>query len=339
MSSQKTWIEPTEFSFPYQDEIRIGESGQGYAMRMALANGMVGLPWVKHALCKTHSAVLDASDAPFLAQWFGASVQLLEFALERLTKGRREQGFRYAGQTLGRQYFLTRSFPRVCPDCLRELGHCRIAWDMALTVACARHRRVLLDRCPSCLRVLSWNRPGLDICSCGFAFEIEDVPEPPTASELFLARAIDQRMDDFGSLECGYDAAGVADDEAAQALFGLLRNLSLDGVMRVVYALATAAMYDLDSQIKRERSALSKARQTVAIAAAFSVKAARLDTAVLRTHRPTVLVDLLTDATGSPRGSSEDLSFAHSMLGWLMTNASKSGLSSRHVSLAQRELF
>ena len=162
MSSQETWIEPAECSFPFQDEIRIGESGQGYAMRMALANGLVGLPWVKQALSKTHSAVLDVGDAPFLARWFGASVQLLEFALERLTRGRREQGFRYAGQTLGRQYFLTRSFPRVCPDCLRELGHCRIAWDMALAVACVRHRRVLLDRCPSCLRALSWNRPGLD---------------------------------------------------------------------------------------------------------------------------------------------------------------------------------
>jgi hypothetical protein len=339
MSCQETWIEPTELSFPYQDEIRSGESGQGYAMRMALANGMVGLPWVKHALGKTHSAVLDANDAPFLAQWFGASVQLLEFALERLTKGRREQGFRYAGQALGRQYFLTRSFPRVCPNCLRELGHCRIAWDMALTVACVRHRRVLLDRCPSCQRALSWNRPGLDVCSCGFAFEMEDVPEPPTASELFLARVIDQRMDDFGSPECGHDVASVVDDEAAQALSALLRNLSLDGVMRIVYALATAAMYDLDSQIKRERSSLSKARQTVAIAAEFSVKAARLDATVLRTHRPTVLVDLLTDVAASSRASAEDLSFAHSMLGWLMANASRSGWGARHASLSQRELF
>jgi len=336
MSCQETWIEPTELSFPYQDEIRDGESGQGYAMRMAFANGMVGLPWVKHALGKTHSAVLDAGDAPFLAQWFGASVQLLEFALERLTKGRREQGIRYAGLALGRQYFLTRSFPRVCPNCLRELGHCRIAWDVALTVACVRHRRVLLDRCPSCQRALSWNRPGLDVCSCGFSFEMEDVPEQPTASELFLAGVIDRRMDDFGSPECGRGEAG-ADDEAAQALSALLRNLSLDGVMRIVYALATAAMYDLDSHLKRERTSLSKARQTVAIAAAFSVRAARLDGIVLRTQRPTVLVDLLTDA--SSRGSPEDLSFAHSMFSWLMANASRSGWGARHASLAQIELF
>lgn len=336
MSSQETWIEPAECSFPYQDEIRSGESGQGYAMRMAIGNGMVGLPWVKHALGKTNSAVLSAGDAPFLAQWFGASVQLLEFALERLTKGRREQGFRYAGQALGRQYFLTRSFPRVCPSCLRELGHCRVAWDMALTVACVRHRRVLLDRCPSCLRVLSWNRPGLDVCGCGFSFEMADVPEQPTASELFLAGVIDQRMGDLGSPESDHDAAG-ADDEATRALSVLLRNLSLDGVMRIVYALATAAMYDLDSQLKRERTSLSKARQTVAIAAAFSVKAASLDGIVLRNHRPTVLVDLLTDA--SFRGSPEDLSFAHSMLGWLTANASKSRWGARHASLAQRELF
>lgn len=339
MNFQQTWIEPPEPFFPYQDEIRTGECGQGYAMRMAIGNGMVGLPWVKHALGKTHSAVLNAGDAPFLAQWFGASVQLLEFALERLTRGRRKQGFSYAGQTLGRQYFVTRSFPRVCPDCLGELGHCRIAWDMALTVACARHRRVLLDRCPSCLRALSWNRPGLDLCSCGFAFKMEDVPETPTASELFLAREIDQRMDDFGSPKCGHDAAGVATDEAAQALSALLCNLSLDGVMRIVYALATAAIYDLDSQIKRERSSLSKARQTIAIAAAFSVKAARLDATVLRTHRPTVLVDLLTDVAASPRALPEDLSFAHSMLGWLMANASRSGWGAKHASLSQRELF
>jgi hypothetical protein len=338
MSSQKTWVEPAEHSFPFQDEIRNGESGQGYAMRMALGNGLVGLPWIKQALGKAHSAVLDATDAPFLAHWFGGSVQLLEFALERLTKGRREQGFRYAGQALGRQYFLTRSFPRVCPDCLRELGHCRIAWDVALTVACARHRRVLLDRCPSCLRAVSWNRPGLGTCSCGFTFEMADVPEPPTASELFLAHLIDQRLDDVVSLGNVHDTADLPDAGAAP-LYTLLRNLSLDGVMRIVYALATAAMYDKESRIKRQRSSLSKARQTVEIASAFSVKVARLETTVLRTHRPSVLVDLLSDAVGSPRASPEDLSLARSMLGWLMTNASRAGWGSRYVSLAQRELF
>ncbi|RTQ34814.1 hypothetical protein EJP69_10425 [Variovorax gossypii] len=338
MSSQETWIESAEFSFPFQDEIRIGESGQGYAMRMALANGLIGLPWVKQALSKTHSAVLDTGDAPFLARWFGASVQLVEFALEGLTRGHREQGFRYAGQLLGRQYFLTRSFPRVCPNCLRELGHCRIAWDIGLTVACVRHRRVLLDRCPSCLRALSWNRPGLDVCSCGFAFEMEDAPARPTSSELFLARMIDQRMDDFEP-ECSLHSACIADDEAVQALSALLNNLSLDGVMRIVYALATAAMYDSAAGIKRERSSLSKARQTVAIASAFSVKAAHLDSTVLRTRRPTVLVDLLTDVDGSPLASAEDLSFARSMLVWLMTSASRSSWRSKHASFAQRELF
>jgi hypothetical protein len=98
-------------------------------------------------------------------------------------------------------------------------------------------------------------------------------------------------------------------------------------------------MYDLDSQIKRKRTSLSKARQTVAIAAAFSVKAARLDATVLRTQRPTVLIDLLTDLSASSCASPEDLSFAHSMLGWLVTSTSRSGWGSKHVSLAQRELF
>lgn len=335
------WIDPVGPSFPFQDEVRDGESGQGYALRMAHGNGLSGLARVKQLLGKTHSSVLDASDAVPLAQWFGGSVQLLEFSLERLNLGRREAGSHYAGHPLGRSYFLTRSFPRVCPDCLRELGYCRTAWDLTLSVACVRHRRVLLDRCPSCLRTLSWNRPGLEACSCGYPLSMSDAPEEATTDELLVAHVVDQRMGDHAAFGEGCPMAESEEGVVGVPRFAsLLRNLSLDGVMRIIYALATAAMYDAEVKAeKRERGALMKARQTIALAAKFGAKVTRLEAPDLQTRRPSVLIDLLSDVASSSRATSSDASLARSMLGWLMVNSPTSTLASRHASLSQMELF
>ncbi len=340
MIAVQTSFDSIDPSFPFQDEIREGESGQGYALRMAHGNGLPNLSRVKHMLGKSHSTVLDANDAAKLAQWFGGSVQLLEFALERLTRGRREEAVQYAGQAMGRSYFLTRSYPRVCPDCVRELRYCRIAWDISLSVACVRHRRVLSDRCPNCERALSWNRPGLDACNCGCLLSMGDIAEEPSDVELLLAHTIDQRMEDYTLFNNGDPRWELRGEGSTASLASLLRHLSLDGVMRIVYALATAAMYNPQVKPqKRERESLGKVRQTIALASAFGARVSRLQAADLRSHRPTVLINLLGDISLSSHAPADDLSLARSILGWLLINAPNSTSASRHPSLAQLQLF
>lgn len=341
MKPQATWLDETTGTLPYVDEIRDGESGHGYALRMACGNGMNGLSRVKQLLGRTHAfAVLTSDDAPSLAQWFGASVQRLALALEQLPNGRREHGIVLAGQMFGRKYFLNRCYPRVCPNCLREFGYCRLAWEFSLVVACARHRRLLIDRCPACHGAIRWSRPGLDVCQCGSPWQMFDAPGVPSQGELVLSYLVDQKVDDverFGNVEID---SQVGADTAGRMLIELLRPLTLDGTFRIVYALATAAAYDLDAHAgRRERGLLRKARQTIDMACSFGVKVRRLQKINLRSHRPTVLMDLLGEIYLSGSAAGGDRSLAISMLHSLLASSSDSPARPRHASLAQGVLF
>lgn len=111
--------------------------------------------------------------------------------------------------------------------------------------------------------------------------------------------------------------------------------------MRIIFALATAGTYDFNVPPERRlRRALPKARQTIRMAADFGHKVAKLEPISLRTHRPSVLIDLLCDFVASTGAEdSSDLSIAQSMLRWLLSNSPKSTLHSRHPSLAQLMLF
>lgn len=341
MRPRNTWFDEGAANLPYVDEIWDGESGHGYALRMACGNGLNGLGRVKQLLGRTHAfAVLTSDDAASLAQWFGASVQRLALALEQLPNGRREHGVVLAGQLFGRKYFLNRCYPRICPDCLSEFGYCRLAWEFSLVVACARHRRLLVDRCPACHCAIRWSRPGLDVCHCGTPWQMLDAPEAPSRGELVLAHLVDQKVDDvdrFGNVEIdnqdGADAAG-------RMLPALLSKLTLDGVFRIVYALATAAAYDLDMQAeRRERGMLRKARQTIDMACSFGLKVSQLQKISLRSHRPTVLLDLLGESYLSESSAQVDRSLAISMLRWLLASSSPGPARARHASLAQGVLF
>ena len=341
MNLQETWLDEGTGTLPCVDDIWEGESGHGYALRMACGNGLNGLSRVKQLLGRTHAfAVITSDDAPALAQWFGASVQRLALALEQMPNGRREQGIMLAGQVFGRKYFLNRCYPRVCPDCLCELGYCRLAWEFSLVVACARHRRLLIDRCPACLCAVRWSRPGLDICQCGHPWRMFDAPEPASVGELVLAGLVDQRVDDAGRLS-DVDVDGQAGNDAAgRMLVKLLNRLTLDGAFRIVYALATAAAYDSDAPVeRRERGLLRKARQTIEMACSFGVKVSLLQRVNLRTHRPTVLMDLLGESYMSQLSSEGDRSLADSMLRWLLASSLAGSPRARHASLAQGALF
>lgn len=336
MRREITCNDPQSVQFPYQDEIMEGESGQGYVLRMSLLNGLRSVVTIKALLGKTHAMAFDANDAPYIAHWFGASEQRLAFALEQIPLGKRSLGCSYAGHPLGRSYFLVRSFPRICPDCLEEIGYCRQAWDMALCVACVHHQRVLIDACPLCTRVLSWNRPAMNLCTCGNLLVGNTEVGQPSSDELLIAHAIDLRIPD------GHPAGGRLSPVPPWSSWGvLLQHLSLDGVMRIVFALATAAAYDFMAPVEpRLRRAMPKARQTIRMAAGFGHKVAQLEPISLRTHRPSVLIDLLCDFVASTDAEdSSDLSTAQSMLRWLLSNSPKSTLHSRHPSLAQLMLF
>lgn len=54
------------------------------------------------------------------------------------------------------------SYPKVCPECLEELGYAKYQWVLLPVVACPRHKRVLVDVSPISGQRLGWYRQYLN---------------------------------------------------------------------------------------------------------------------------------------------------------------------------------
>lgn len=340
MSMLQLQLDCDQAPLPVQDEIWPGESGQGYVLRMAASNGLGGIARVKRMLGCSRFQTLYAQDAPQLAHWFGASVQRLSYALESTEGGRRVEGSTYMGHSLGRSYFLNRSHPRVCPDCVQELGYCRAAWDFTLNVACARHQRLLIDRCPACISPLKWARPDLCLCDCGHPWDLLDLRSPATDGELLIAQLIDLRMDDPERYVRGSSTLHQQAGSEMDALRLIMEDLSLDGVCRLFFAFATAAGYEVDASTERRlRAVMPKAQQTVAMGVAVGVKLAQQRRFSL-TSSPSVLFHLLSEVGADRLATANDVSVAQSLLGVMTLGKSRaSARPSKIASLSQLVLF
>lgn len=55
-----------------------------------------------------------------------------------------------------------------CPYCLSETSLHRADWDWHLYTCCHKHQTILLDKCPSCFKRVSWHYASLHHCRCGF---------------------------------------------------------------------------------------------------------------------------------------------------------------------------
>lgn len=53
-------------------------------------------------------------------------------------------------------------YPRVCPECLEELGYCKYHWVLLPVVACPRHKRILVDVNLATGKKLGWYRQHLN---------------------------------------------------------------------------------------------------------------------------------------------------------------------------------
>lgn len=67
---------------------------------------------------------------------------------------------------------------RVCPRCLSESDILSTKWSLPLSISCDRHKTVLVDQCPRCLRNIHW-KESVYRCRCGQNFrEIDSQPTP-----------------------------------------------------------------------------------------------------------------------------------------------------------------
>lgn len=214
---------------PVQDAIDPGESGNGYALRMVVANHLEFCDLTR-ALCTIGHRYLPFSAAATLAYWFGANPVTVARAFPRVYKSRGHLVTQLASVEFNRPYHIRVSRPQLCGLCLRQSASARLVWDVSLATCCPMHKVRLVDRCPSCSRMLCWRRPNVVTCLCGYDFRYA-CSACGTPDEVWLSARIEDLL--FGNT-----LASLGDADPARCV---LSSLDLDPLLRVVRALGIAA--------------------------------------------------------------------------------------------------
>lgn len=337
-------LDPEVLDFPIKDQIWAHESGQGYALRMAFENHLKGLPQLKRWLGKSRYSVLDQADARLLHRWFGAEEGSLAKALGQTTTGVGYESYTIAGHSLSRSYFINRSYPRVCVQCLSTTGVCACSWDLALVVACSIHSTLLTDHCPQCQRTLSWHRPGPNACNCGCALSshVKEWPgEGPSALEVKFAEWASHAVCSPGvadkNTDVAHQGAQVIDEDG---LMRFLSGMSLNGGLLFTHALECAARYvdSVPHDRSRPQRPLKKARRILSSADQVAHILSKDWQSIVITERPSVVINLLADCMAAHMPQN-DRSLASSLLSTMLFQRRKVGWKSPHPQLSQMELF
>jgi hypothetical protein len=154
-----------------------GESFSGYLLRLSVTNGYTTYSELANAIgfsrrvnhCPLESDLLEVSVelAPVLL------MSDEEFSL--YFRKSYSANWLYGGIRDIRSVYVHQ--PRICPECLTKGNEPHIKFDWALLphTHCAIHSRELLDCCPHCHEVLSWNSDLFDGCQkCGFHWKNVD---------------------------------------------------------------------------------------------------------------------------------------------------------------------
>lgn len=304
---------------------------------MASENGLRGLPMVKRGLGHSHSQTLDGDDAARLSKWFGVPEVVLLEALGHVSRSASHEGFSYAGQEIGRSYFLNRGHPRVCPRCLAQYGFCRAEWDFSLVVACPRHDCHLEDTCPECQHALEWNRPGLVACRCGIdirRWRTQPVTIPTI--EHSFAQWLTEAMDFGVGVRASLDRA----DPAPFGLLRLLRPLSPGAGLSLTYALASATQHPKYGEVPmaKKKTSMLHASQLLHGADLLVQRILEGERIELKVGQRSVTLGLLFEAMSRAR-CPEDRSLSLSILSFVLRQGGRTSWSSRYGQLSQMTLF
>jgi hypothetical protein len=181
----------------FTEEPRTDESFVGYLLRLKDLNDYDTLSWViqlahirQFARGGFSFCFNPALNLSRLSQLTGVNesklVALLYHPVGVINGGMGD--YLIFGQVVPR-YVIRPERPKVCPACLREAEYARKVWELAPVTVCPSHRSLLLDECPNCARRISWIRPRVSRCRCGFDLR-RHVSPPVEDSQLEATRYI-----------------------------------------------------------------------------------------------------------------------------------------------------
>lgn len=139
-----------------------GESWPSFLTRLATANHLRGVQDVTALFGESPQRFLcTRSPADVLSQMGYGFDPSLDFPIPTNTEKKSSPAS--AGRTV---------VTRLCPDCVEAMPvfHVPSLWDSALYLYCSKHKRLLIDQCPSCHSSISYLQPDLRRCTCGLNF-------------------------------------------------------------------------------------------------------------------------------------------------------------------------
>jgi hypothetical protein len=191
---------------PRRPRYEEGESFAGYLCKLGEANGY---PDYNRLLLR--ATVRDGRSAAAPIDLDALSKLTLQ-DVKRLAAGAYTRGEKHhnrAGFLMGNPVNLLElnlNRPVICPICVSEKGIAEAHFDLRFMCGCPDHGVALLQQCPHCSNPLTWRRPKLLECNCGFDLrQIELAPMPDSQRTLLglirdnvLGDAPSENLEAFG---------------------------------------------------------------------------------------------------------------------------------------------
>jgi hypothetical protein len=215
-------------SLPVRCAAQQDESGMGFLLRCATANGL-SLHGLRDLAGFSSPRVFWRSDAWQFARLLETPEAEMEGLLIDKGKYTGEPAYRLQGQMFYRTELLRLKRPQICVDCIHRTGYCKAVWDCRLYAVCHIHRKPMVDRCGACSAPLRWYRPAVDVCQCGAYFRAPgDHCVGQRGEEVRVATWIAE-----------YFAECKPDFSDAQGLPDWMSALSLDGLCTLIRAMGS----------------------------------------------------------------------------------------------------
>lgn len=227
------------------------ESTMSFLYRTLRANG-ISLRDAQHWLGLKSWTPLHPADLSTLA-WISGAERTWLAHRSLVTLGRRTNR-RYAllGHELGEGMSDYSHRAKLCPACVKRRKYCKASWQVRYVCGCTEHNQILIERCPRCQRPISWNRPAIDICSCGNFLTAATKPPGLPSGIANWTRWMEFRLADASAVVPAIDFG----------LPPLLGTLSIDGACRLILILGL-----LSSATEFLTSAATEAKTTEGMAA------------------------------------------------------------------------
>jgi hypothetical protein len=169
------------------------ESLMSYIIRLTEQNGYPSPSWIvkraelHYGMNRSCSFVYRSPETlKTLSGLTGTDISELASLTYSPESKRNYDGCLFYGSAIHQSY-IRLGYPKICPKCLSESLHCRRIWELSAVTTCLKHRCLLIDECPNCMRRISYARNRVGICSCDFDWR-EATVMPVEDSEIALTR-------------------------------------------------------------------------------------------------------------------------------------------------------